>query len=167
MRPTSTSSPASSRARFRDEDLADQWIKQSNRWIEDHKDRPFFLFFAAHDIHVPRAAHERFQGKTTMGPRGDSIVQLDWCVDELMKTLDRLGLAENTLVVFCSDNGPVLDDGYQDDAVEKLGKHQPAGHGKPTSEPVQLGEDPHAARAGVEDAQREEGEGAAGAAGGV
>lgn len=114
-------------ARFRDEDLADQWIKQSNRWIEDHKDRPFFLFFAAHDIHVPRAAHERFQGKTTMGPRGDSIVQLDWCVDELMKTLDRLGLAENTLVVFCSDNGPVLDDGYKDGAVEKLGKHQPAG----------------------------------------
>jgi arylsulfatase A len=115
------------RARFRDEDLADQWIKQSNRWIEQNKDRPFFLFFASHDIHVPRVAHERFQGKTQLGPRGDCIVQFDWCVGELMKTLDRLGLAENTLVVLCSDNGPVLDDGYQDGAVEKLGKHQPAG----------------------------------------
>ena len=115
------------KARFRDEDLADTWVKESNRWIEANKDRPFFLFFASQDIHVPRIAHERFQGKTTLGPRGDCIVQLDWCVGELMKTLDRLGLAEKTLVVFCSDNGPVLDDGYKDDAVEKLGDHQPAG----------------------------------------
>ncbi len=114
-------------ARFRDEDLADEWVTQSNRWIEANKDRPFFLFFASHDIHVPRIAHERFQGKSTLGPRGDCILQLDWCVGELTKTLDRLGLAENTLVVFCSDNGPVLDDGYKDDAVEKLGDHTPAG----------------------------------------
>ncbi len=115
------------KARFRDEDLADAWVMESNRWIEEHKDRPFFLFFASQDIHVPRIAHKRFQGKTLLGPRGDCIVQLDWCVGELMKTLDRLQLAENTLVVFCSDNGPVLDDGYKDDAVEKLGEHQPAG----------------------------------------
>ncbi len=115
------------KALFRDEDLADAWVTESNRWIEANKDRPFFLFFASHDIHVPRIAHERFQGKTSLGPRGDCIMQLDWCVGELMKTLDRLQLAENTLVVFCSDNGPVLDDGYKDDAVEKLGDHQPAG----------------------------------------
>ncbi len=114
-------------ARFRDEDLADEWIKQSNRWIEEHKNGPFFLFFASHDIHVPRAPHERFRGKTTLGPRGDCVVEFDWCVGELMKTLDRLGLAEKTLVVLCSDNGPVLDDGYKDDAVEKLGNHQAAG----------------------------------------
>jgi arylsulfatase A len=115
------------RARFRDEDLADAWVRESNHWIEANKDRPFFLYFASQDIHVPRIAHERFQGRSTLGPRGDCIVQLDWCVGELMKTLDRLGLAENTLVVFCSDNGPVLDDGYKDDAVEKLGDHRPAG----------------------------------------
>jgi arylsulfatase A len=114
-------------ARFRDEDLADAWVTESNRWIEANKERPFFLFFSSHDIHVPRVAHERFQGKTSLGPRGDCIVQLDWCVGELMKTLDRLKLAENTLVVFCSDNGPVLDDGYKDDAIEKLGEHRPAG----------------------------------------
>ena len=54
-------------------------------------------------------------------------MQLDWCVGELTKTLDRLGLAENTLVVFCSDNGPVLDDGYKDGAIEKNGGHKPAG----------------------------------------
>lgn len=115
------------KARFRDEDLADAWVRESVRWIEANKDRPFFLYFASQDIHVPRIAHERFQGMSTLGPRGDCIVQLDWCVGELMKLLDRLGLAEKTLVVFCSDNGPVLDDGYKDDAVEKLGDHRPAG----------------------------------------
>lgn len=114
-------------ARFRDEDLADKWIEKSNSWIEAHQDKPFFLFFAAHDIHVPRMPHERFQGKSGLGFRGDSILQFDWCVGELMKTLDRLKIAENTLVILCSDNGPVLDDGYKDGAVEKLGDHKPSG----------------------------------------
>jgi arylsulfatase A len=114
-------------ARFRDEDLGDEWVKRSNAWIEAHQKEPFFLFFASHDIHVPRMPHERFQGKTKLGFRGDSIVEFDACVGELMKTLDRLKLAENTLIVLCSDNGPVLDDGYADGAVEKLGSHDPAG----------------------------------------
>jgi arylsulfatase A len=115
------------KARFRDEDLADAWVAESNRWIESNKDRPFFLYLAPQDIHVPRVPHERFRGKTALGPRGDCIVQFDWCVGEIIKTLDRLGLAEKTMVVLCSDNGPVLDDGYKDGAVTKLGDHQPAG----------------------------------------
>lgn len=115
------------KARFRDQDLADEWIKESNQWIESHKDQPFFLYFAGHDIHVPRVPHERFVGKSTLGPRGDCIVEFDWCVGELMKTLDRLNLTNNTLVVICSDNGPVLNDGYKDQAVELLGNHKPAG----------------------------------------
>lgn len=114
-------------ARFRDEDLADKWVEKSVEFIEANKDNPFFLFFSSHDIHVPRMPHERFQGKTSLGYRGDAIIQLDWCVGELMKTLDRLELAEDTLVVFCSDNGPVLDDGYKDDAIEKIGDHRAAG----------------------------------------
>ena len=114
-------------ARFRDEDLADKWVEKSNEFIEQNKERPFFLFFSSHDIHVPRMPHERFQGKTSLGFRGDAIVQLDWCVGELMKTLDRLNLSDKTLVVFCSDNGPVLDDGYKDGAVEKIGSHRAAG----------------------------------------
>ena len=114
-------------ARFRDEDLADKWVEKSNLFIREHKDEPFFLFFAAHDIHVPRMPHERFQGTTKLGLRGDCIVELDWCVGELMKTLDDQGIADNTLVVFCSDNGPVLDDGYADGAIEKIGKHRAAG----------------------------------------
>lgn len=114
-------------ARFRDEDLADTWVNKSIEWIEKNKDEPFFLFFSSHDLHVPRIVHERFQGKTKLGPRADAIVQLDWCVGQIMETLDRLDLADNTLVLFTSDNGPVLDDGYKDDAIEKLGDHQPAG----------------------------------------
>jgi len=114
-------------ARWRDEDLADEWVKQSVKWIEAKKDKPFFLFFSSHDIHVPRMPHERFHGVTKLGFRGDAIAQLDWCVGELVKTLDRLKLTEKTLIVFCSDNGPVLDDGYHDGAITQLGKHVPSG----------------------------------------
>jgi len=114
-------------ARFRDEDLADKWVEKSNEFIEQNVDKPFFLFFSSHDIHVPRMPHERFQGKTSLGFRGDTIIEFDWCVGELMKTLDRLQLAEKTLVVLCSDNGPVLDDGYADEAIEKIGEHRAGG----------------------------------------
>lgn len=71
--------------------------------------------------------HERFQNQSEMGFRGDAILEFDWQVGELMKTLDRLRLSENTLVILCSDNGPVLDDGYEDGANEQLGDHRPSG----------------------------------------
>ena len=114
-------------ARFRDEDLGDKWIEKANTWIEANRAQPFFLFFASHDIHVPRMPHERFQGATKLGFRGDAIAEFDWSVGELMKTLDRLGLAEKTLIVLCSDNGPVMDDGYKDGALEKRGNHRAGG----------------------------------------
>jgi arylsulfatase A len=72
--------------------------------------------------------HERFQGATRLGFRADSIIQLDWCVGELMKAVDAAGIAEDTIFVFCSDNGPVMDDGYADEALEKLGDHRAGGH---------------------------------------
>lgn len=114
-------------ARFRDEDLADKWVEKSKEWIGKHKDNPFFLFFASHDLHVPRMPHERFHGKSRTGFRGDAIVQLDWCVGEIVDYLKQEGLAENTMILFCSDNGSVLDDGYKDGAVKKLHNHKPAG----------------------------------------
>lgn len=114
-------------ARWVDETMADVITGKAVRFIENHAAEPFFLFFSLHDIHVPRRPHERFVGKTAMGPRGDVIAQLDWCTGEILNALDRLKLADNTLVIFSSDNGPVVDDGYQDEAVEKLGDHQPAG----------------------------------------
>ena len=58
---------------------------------------------------------------------GDALVEFDWSVGEILNILDRLQLTRNTLVILTSDNGPVIDDGYKDDAVEKLGSHKPAG----------------------------------------
>lgn len=114
-------------ARWVDEDMADLLTQKATAFIETNRKAPFFLYFSTHDIHVPRMPHSRFAGKSGMGPRGDVILQLDWCVGEVMKALDRLGLKQNTLVIISSDNGPVIDDGYQDEAVTKLGSHQPAG----------------------------------------
>ena len=71
-----------------------------------------------------RTPHPCFVGKTSLGPRGDSIVRADWCVGEILAALDRLKLTNETLVIFTSDNGPVIDDGYQDDAVARLGEHK-------------------------------------------
>jgi arylsulfatase A-like enzyme len=110
-----------------DEDMADVLTRKAKGFIEEHAGGPFFLYFATHDIHVPRVPHSRFIGKTGMGPRGDAIAQLDWCVGEILETIDRRGLARDTLIIFTSDNGPVVDDGYKDDAVKKLGGHRPAG----------------------------------------
>ena len=62
-----------------------------------------------------------------MSYRGDVIVQLDWCVGEIVKCLKKEGLEKDTLIVFCSDNGPVGDDGYADEALEKMGDHRAAG----------------------------------------
>jgi len=114
-------------ARWSDEDMADTYVKKATAFIEQNRRAPFFLYFSTHDIHVPRRPHARFAGKNPMGPRGDVIVEFDWCVGELMAVLDRNGLTKNTLVIFSSDNGPVVDDGYKDGAKEKLGGHRPAG----------------------------------------
>ncbi len=114
-------------ARWVDEEMADTFTRKATAFIEQNRDRPFFLYFATHDIHVPRVPHPRFAGKSGLGPRGDVIRQFDWCAGEILKTLDRLKLADNTLVILSSDNGPVVDDGYQDQAVALLDGHKPAG----------------------------------------
>jgi arylsulfatase A-like enzyme len=115
------------KARWVDEDMADTLAAKGAAFIERNKDRPFFLYFATHDIHVPRVPNKRFVGKTSMGARGDAIVQFDFQVGAILGAIDRCGLADDTLVILSSDNGPVLDDGYKDQAVEKLGSHRPAG----------------------------------------
>ena len=114
-------------ALWRDEDLATELTEKCVEWIKANKNAPFFLFYASPNIHVPRMPHERFQGKSSMSFRGDSLVELDWCIGKIMEALREENLLENTLVIFTSDNGPVLDDGYKDGAVEKLGDHKPAG----------------------------------------
>jgi arylsulfatase A-like enzyme len=110
-----------------DEEFPELLTGKAVSFINENRSRPFFLFYSFHDIHVPRLPHERFQGATPMGPRGDAIVQTDWVVGEIVRELEELSLHKNTLIIFTSDNGPVLNDGYEDGAVERLGGHQPAG----------------------------------------
>ena len=110
-----------------DEDMADVFLDKAVSFVETNKDNPFFLYYAFHQPHVPRLPHPRFVGSTGLGPRGDAIAEMDWCVGEMLDALDRCGLKEDTIVVFSSDNGPVLNDGYYDEAVELCGDHRPAG----------------------------------------
>ena len=110
-----------------DEDIADTITGKAVKFIEDNKDVPFFLYFSPYDIHVPRVPHKRFVGKSGMGPRGDAILEFDWSVGEIVKAIENLKLSRKTMIIVSSDNGPVLDDAYKDDAVEKLGDHKPAG----------------------------------------
>ena len=115
------------KALWKDEHIADSLTRHAVQFIEENKDRPFFLYFATNDVHVPRFPAERFRGASTMGLRGDAIAEFDWSVGEVLKTLERLGLEENTIVILSSDNGPVLDDGYEDRAEELVGEHRPTG----------------------------------------
>ena len=115
------------KARWKDEDIADVVTARAKDFINNNKDKPFFLYFATPDIHVPRAPHERFVGATAMGKRGDVIAEMDWMTGQITNQLEALGLTKNTLIIFSSDNGPVLDDGYDDKAVQLVGAHLPAG----------------------------------------
>jgi len=114
-------------ARFRDETVPYKMLNKARKFIDENTTSPFFLYFSFHDIHVPRLPDTRFQGATKMGVRGDAIVQMDYITGELTKHIEKRGLKENTIIVFSSDNGPVLDDGYADKAVELLGNHKPGG----------------------------------------
>lgn len=111
-------------AQWKDEDMAELFLEKAKGFVRDHKDKPFFLYYGLHQPHVPRVPNQKFVGKSGMGPRGDVILEADWCVTEFLKELDKQGLTENTLIIFTSDNGPVLDDGYQDQAVELVGDHK-------------------------------------------
>lgn len=114
-------------ALWKDEEMANTFTREAVAFLKRQKAGPFFLYLATHDIHVPRVPHPRFVGKSGMGARGDAILECDWTVGEVLKAIDELGLADNTLVLFTSDNGPVVDDGYRDEAVERMGGHRPAG----------------------------------------
>ncbi len=115
------------KALWKDENIADSIVSHSVRFINEHKDEPFFLYLCTNDVHVPRWPHERFRGKNPMGLRGDAIAQFDWTVGEVMKALEEAGIADNTLLILSSDNGPILDDGYDDNAEALLNGHSPSG----------------------------------------
>lgn len=115
------------KALWKDEDIADSITVHAVDFIRENHEAPFFMYFATNDVHVPRFPHPRFRGQSEMGLRGDAIVQFDWCVGEIVRALQEQGLLENTVIILTSDNGPVLDDGYADQAEELVGEHSPTG----------------------------------------
>ncbi len=86
------------------------FLQKSQEFLEEHAkghpEKPFFLLHSTQAVHLPSFASKQFQGSTKGGPHGDFIHELDFIVGELMKTLERLGMADNTVVMFSSDNGP-------------------------------------------------------------
>jgi arylsulfatase A len=114
-------------ARWTDEELTPVFLSKAIEFIENSSSSPFFLFFSLNDIHAPRMPSTMFKGKSNLGLRGDAILQMDWAVGEISKKLKALNIEKNTIIIFSSDNGPVLHDGYQDLAVARNGEHKPAG----------------------------------------
>ena len=112
---------------WKDEEIPNVLINKTKTFLNNNRNRPFFLYLAYTDIHVPRDPNPMFKGLTSMGIRGDDIVQMDWTTGEIMKELEKLGLSKNTLIIFTSDNGPVLNDGYNDNSEKLAGSHKPAG----------------------------------------
>ena len=116
-------------ALWNDETLGETFTDKACAFIAANKAKPFFLYYAAHENHVPRVPNPVHRGKTPLGPRGDAVVAFDDHVAKILAELDKHGLADDTLVILTSDNGPVLDDGYKDKAIalNKAAGHAPAG----------------------------------------
>ncbi len=86
------------------------FLQKSREFLEAHHkqtpEKPFFLLHSMHAAHLPSFASRKFEGSTKAGPHGDFIREMDHIVGQLLKTLEQLGMADNTLVIFTSDNGP-------------------------------------------------------------
>ncbi len=87
--------------------LNDRFIEEAKQFIGKNRDRPFYLYLPFVGAHTPWYVAERFRGKSELGPYGDAVQEVDWGVGQVMATLKKLGLDDNTLVVFASDNGPL------------------------------------------------------------
>jgi len=115
------------RSRWTDEELAHDFYAESENFIINNKDEPFFLFMSLSDIHVPRMPNTRFKGASDLGYRGDAILQMDDTVGRITRLLDYLNIQDNTILIFSSDNGPILDDGYIDGAITQNNNHDASG----------------------------------------
>lgn len=100
--------------------LTKRYTEESIRFIEQNRDRPFFLYLPHAMPHVPLFASERFRGSSERGIYGDVVQELDWSVGQILQTLERLNLDEQTLVIFTSDNGPWLIRGEHGGRAEPL-----------------------------------------------
>jgi arylsulfatase len=85
------------------------YTEEALGWIEKNKEKPFFLYLAHNMPHVPVGASEDFKGKSEYGPYGDTIEEIDWSTGQILDKLKALGIDDNTLVIFTSDNGPWVE----------------------------------------------------------
>lgn len=95
---------------WKDEDIAEAHTGEALKFIERNKDRPFFLYFAPHDVHAPKIPQKRFAGVSGISERADMLLGLDDAIGQIMQKLDRFGLAENTLIIYSSDNGAYVNE---------------------------------------------------------
>lgn len=93
------------------EQLTTQYTERAVQFIENHKDEPFFVYLPHSMVHVPLYVSDRFRGKSERGLFGDVMMEIDWSVGRILDTLRKNGLADNTMVIFTSDNGPWLSYG--------------------------------------------------------
>jgi len=119
------------RATWTDEELGSTFNTKSIDFIDKSlaAKKPFFLYYAIQNIHVPRMPATVFKGKSKLGYRGDVILEMDHSVGVILDALKARGILDNTLIIFSSDNGPVLNDGYLDQAEQtaKEEHYKPAG----------------------------------------
>ncbi len=101
-------------ARYNDETVGSTLTEKAVAWIRDQAENPFFLYLATTNIHHPFTPHPRFKGTSKCGRYGDFVHELDWIVGEVLRTLDEQAVADNTLVIFTSDNGGMFNQGGQD-----------------------------------------------------
>ena len=114
-------------ALWKDQDISDDITAAGERFIAACAGKPLFLYFCTNDIHVPRDPHARFRGKSQLGIRGDVTLQMDDALGRLMTALQKNGYTpQDTLIIFTSDNGPVISDGYEDGARIACANHKPA-----------------------------------------
>lgn len=122
-------------ALWNDTTIGDTLLSEAVAFIEKCHEKPFFLYFAPHSVHPPTIPSKRFLGKSGLGNRADMLMDLDANVGDIMKTLDRLGITKNTLVVFSSDNGasPTDEDGHKPNGPWRGKKSQlwEGGHREP------------------------------------
>lgn len=113
-------------AHWTDETMGEIFLKQAIHFIDQQKnDQPFFLLFTTHNAHEPRVPGRLFKGKSKAGVYGDVIEEFDSYIGEIVKTLKRKGIYDNTLLIITSDNGPRIKQGYEDGGLENMNGHDP------------------------------------------
>lgn len=89
--------------------ITQDYTREALDFIRQQREKPFFLYLSHNMPHIPLGASDKFKGKSAGGPYGDAVEEIDWSCGEIIKALHELGLAEKTLVIFTSDNGPWVE----------------------------------------------------------